>query len=126
MQAGLPDLHVYFDQMLLPFSNSTDSPIPEDPGPWVLSVFLEAFGCPEVSLPVEIPVAWIYPSELVWLKRHTRSLLWLNPLLRFEGYAPIATGASVLNRHVNGMLAIHNLSRLEELASALNKLLKIK
>ncbi len=65
-------------------------------------------------------------SELVWLKRHTRSLLWLNPLLRFEGYAPIATGASVLNQHVNGMLAIHNLSRLEELASALNKLLKIK
>jgi uncharacterized protein with von Willebrand factor type A (vWA) domain len=63
-------------------------------------------------------------SELVWLKRHTRSLLWLNPLLRFEGYAPIATGASVLNRHVNGMLAIHNLSRLEELASALSKLLK--
>jgi len=65
-------------------------------------------------------------SELVWLKRHTRSLLWLNPLLRFEGYAPIATGASVLNRHVNGMLAIHNLARLEELASALNTLLKIK
>jgi uncharacterized protein with von Willebrand factor type A (vWA) domain len=63
-------------------------------------------------------------SEIVWLKRHTRSLLWLNPLLRFEGYAPIATGASVLNRHVNGMLAIHNLSRLEELASALSKLLK--
>jgi uncharacterized protein with von Willebrand factor type A (vWA) domain len=63
-------------------------------------------------------------SEIVWLKRHTRSLLWLNPLLRFEGYAPIATGASVLNKHVNGMLAIHNLSRLEELASALSKLFK--
>jgi uncharacterized protein with von Willebrand factor type A (vWA) domain len=63
-------------------------------------------------------------SEIVWLKRHTRSLLWLNPLLRFDGYAPIATGASVLNRHVDGMLAIHNLSRLEELAQALTKLLK--
>ena len=63
-------------------------------------------------------------SELAWLKRHTRTLLWLNPLLRFEGYAPIATGASVLNRHVDGMLAIHNLSRLEELASALSKLFK--
>jgi len=63
-------------------------------------------------------------SELAWLKRHTRSLLWLNPLLRLEGYAPIATGASVLNRHVDGMLAIHNLSRLEELASALSKLFK--
>jgi hypothetical protein len=31
-----------------------------------------------------------------------------------------------LNKHVNGMLAIHNLSRLEELASALTRLLKIK
>jgi uncharacterized protein with von Willebrand factor type A (vWA) domain len=51
-------------------------------------------------------------------------LLWLNPLLRFDGYAPIATGARVLNRHVDGMLAIHNLSRLEELAQALTKLLK--
>jgi uncharacterized protein with von Willebrand factor type A (vWA) domain len=65
-------------------------------------------------------------SEIVWLKRRTRSLLWLNPLLRFEGYAPLATGAKVLNRHVDGMLAIHNLSRLEELASALSKLLKTK
>ncbi len=64
-------------------------------------------------------------SELVWLNRHTRSLLWLNPLLRFEGYAPLATGARVLNQHVDGMLAIHNLSRLEELASAMTKLFKL-
>ena len=63
-------------------------------------------------------------SELIWLKRHSRSLLWLNPLLRFEGYAPLATGASVLHRHAKGMLAIHNLSRLEDLAQAMAKLLK--
>ncbi len=63
-------------------------------------------------------------SELVWLKRRTRHLLWLNPLLRFDAYAPLATGASVLNRHVDGMLAIHNLSRLEDLASAMSKLFK--
>ena len=32
-------------------------------------------------------------QELQWLKRHSRSLLWLNPLLRFDGYAPLAQGA---------------------------------
>jgi uncharacterized protein with von Willebrand factor type A (vWA) domain len=63
--------------------------------------------------------------ELQWLKRHSRSLLWLNPLLRFEGYAPLATGAGLLHRHAQGMLAIHNLARLEDLAAAMAKLLKI-
>jgi uncharacterized protein with von Willebrand factor type A (vWA) domain len=63
-------------------------------------------------------------SELCWLKRHSRKVLWLNPLLRFDAYAPLATGASVLHRRVDGMLAIHNLSRLEELASAMTKLLQ--
>jgi uncharacterized protein with von Willebrand factor type A (vWA) domain len=50
--------------------------------------------------------------------------LWLNPLLRFDGYAPLASGAQVLHQHADGMLAIHNLSRLEELAKAVKKLLK--
>ena len=63
-------------------------------------------------------------SEIGWLKRHSRKVLWLNPLLRFDAYAPLASGAAVLNQHVDGMLAIHNLSRLEELASAMTKLLQ--
>ena len=63
--------------------------------------------------------------ELEWLKRHSRHLLWLNPLLRFEGYAPLATGASLLHQHAHGMLAIHNLNKLEDLATAMSKLLKI-
>jgi len=62
--------------------------------------------------------------ELDWLKRHTRSLFWLNPLLRYESYAPIARGAAVLHKKVDAMLAVHNLSRLEELAKSLSKLLK--
>ena len=62
--------------------------------------------------------------ELAWLKRHSRSLLWLNPLLRFDAYAPIARGASVIHRHADAMLAVHNLSRLEELASSLRQLLR--
>jgi len=58
-------------------------------------------------------------DELAWLKRRCRRLLWLNPLLRFEGYAPLARGAAVLHRHADRMLAVHNLSRLEELAAQL-------
>jgi len=63
-------------------------------------------------------------QELAWLKRHCRKLLWLNPLLRFDGYAPIASGAQVLNRHADGMVAIHNMARLEDLAQAIMRLLK--
>lgn len=66
----------------------------------------------------------VLAQELDWLKRHTRSLLWLNPLLRFDGYAPIARGAAVLHRKADAMLAVHNLSRLEELASSLRQLLR--
>jgi uncharacterized protein with von Willebrand factor type A (vWA) domain len=51
-------------------------------------------------------------------------LLWLNPLLRFEGYAPLARGAAVLHRQAHGMLAVHNLSELQELAQSLAKLIK--
>jgi len=61
--------------------------------------------------------------ELEWLTRRCRRLLWLNPLLRFEGYAPLARGAAVLHRHAHAMLAVHNLARLEELASSLAALL---
>jgi uncharacterized protein len=61
--------------------------------------------------------------ELDWLTHRCRRLLWLNPLLRFEGYAPIARGAAVLHRYAHGMLAVHNLGRLEELAGSLAALL---
>jgi uncharacterized protein with von Willebrand factor type A (vWA) domain len=61
--------------------------------------------------------------ELDWLTHRCRRLLWLNPLLRFEGYAPLARGAAVLHRHAHGMLAVHNLARLEDLAGSLAALL---
>ncbi|MEO7129034.1 MAG: VWA domain-containing protein, partial [Rhodoferax sp.] len=44
--------------------------------------------------------------ELAWLRRASRRLLWLNPLLRFDGYAPSARGASVLHSYAHGMLAV--------------------
>ncbi len=63
-------------------------------------------------------------QELAWLKLHTRRILWLNPLLRFEGYAPLAQGAQALNRVAHGMVAIHNLTKLEDLAHSLAQLMR--
>ena len=63
-------------------------------------------------------------EQLGWLKRRSRRLLWLNPLLRYDGYAPLAQGAAVLHAHAHGMLAVHNLSKLEELAASLAALMK--
>ncbi|MCY7370172.1 MAG: VWA domain-containing protein [Polaromonas sp.] len=62
--------------------------------------------------------------ELAWLRRRSRRLLWLNPLMRFEGYAPLARGAAALHAQAHGMLAVHNLSKLEELAASLAALMK--
>jgi uncharacterized protein with von Willebrand factor type A (vWA) domain len=62
-------------------------------------------------------------GELEWLTHRCRRLLWLNPLLRFEGYAPLARGAAVLHRHAHAMLAVHNLSKLQDLAASLADLL---
>lgn len=61
----------------------------------------------------------VLTEELGWLKRHCRKLMWLNPLLRFEGYAPLASGAAVLHRFADRMVAVHNLERLEDLAAQL-------
>ena len=63
-------------------------------------------------------------QELLWLKRHSARIVWLNPLLRFDGYAPLASGAGVLHRHSHAMLAVHNLESLKQLASHLARLLK--
>ena len=66
----------------------------------------------------------ILSKNLSWLKQRCRSLLWLNPLLRFDAYSPLAQGAVQLHHHADAMLAIHNLSKLEELANSIAQLLK--
>jgi uncharacterized protein len=63
-------------------------------------------------------------QELDWLRRHSRRLLWLNPLLRFDGYQPLARGAAELHQKAHAHLAVHNISKLEELAASLAQVLK--
>ena len=60
---------------------------------------------------------------LDWLRRHSARIVWLNPLLRYAGYAPLARGASVLHRHADAMLAVHNLNSLQQLAGHLARLM---
>lgn len=68
----------------------------------------------------------VMDRELAWLKRRCRRLLWLNPLLRFDRYEPIAQGAAVLHRHADAMLAVHNLERLQDLAAKIAAVLKTR
>jgi uncharacterized protein len=53
------------------------------------------------------------------IKASSRRLVWLNPLLRYDRYEPIAGGAQALARHITEIRACHNLRSLEDLVSAL-------
>jgi uncharacterized protein len=63
-------------------------------------------------------------DELRWLKRHCGRVVWLNPLMRYEGYAPTARAASVLHEEAHAMLAVHNINSLQALAASLARALK--
>jgi uncharacterized protein len=47
-------------------------------------------------------------------------LVWLNPLVRFDGYAPLAAGAAELARHASDLRPCHNLTSIADLAAALS------
>ena len=63
-------------------------------------------------------------QELAWLRRRSRRVLWLNPLLRYCAYEPSARGAAALHAGSDAMLAVHNLASLEQLAASLAELLR--
>jgi uncharacterized protein with von Willebrand factor type A (vWA) domain len=58
--------------------------------------------------------------EIERLHKSCRRLIWLNPLLRYEGYAPIATGSRAIIRHVDDFRPVHNMESLAELTDALS------
>jgi len=55
------------------------------------------------------------------LHKSCRRLIWLNPLLRYDAYAPISSGARIIIRHVDEVRSVHNLESLEDLARVLEK-----
>jgi uncharacterized protein with von Willebrand factor type A (vWA) domain len=53
------------------------------------------------------------------LARFARRVVWLNPLLRYDGFEPRAAGVRALLPHVDRHLPMHSLARLEDLGRAL-------
>ncbi len=50
----------------------------------------------------------------------SKRLIWLNPLLRWEGFAPKASGIMAMLPHVDSFRAGHNVASLEELARVIS------
>jgi uncharacterized protein with von Willebrand factor type A (vWA) domain len=53
------------------------------------------------------------------LHRSCRRLVWLNPLLRYDGFEPRASGIAAMLPHVDRFLPMHNLESLRGLAASL-------
>ncbi|WGF88655.1 vWA domain-containing protein [Marinivivus vitaminiproducens] len=60
-------------------------------------------------------------AEMERLHKSCRRLIWLNPLMRYDQYAPIAAGAKAMRPHVDVMHSVHNLDCLEDLVSVLSE-----
>ncbi|HFD15270.1 MAG TPA: VWA domain-containing protein [Rhodospirillales bacterium] len=58
-------------------------------------------------------------AEMERLHKSCRRLIWLNPLLRYDAYAPISAGARAMVRHVDELRTVHNLESLRQLAEVL-------
>jgi hypothetical protein len=59
--------------------------------------------------------------EMERLRLSARRLIWLNPLLRWDGFAPRAQGVRAILPQVDTFRACHNLASLEELVAALSR-----
>ncbi|TCL73573.1 VWA domain-containing protein [Rhizobium sp. BK251] len=58
-------------------------------------------------------------QEMDRLHRSCRRLIWLNPLLRFDGFEARARGVRAMLPHVDEFRPVHNLISLADLAAAL-------
>jgi uncharacterized protein with von Willebrand factor type A (vWA) domain len=58
--------------------------------------------------------------EIDRLHRSCRRLIWLNPLLRFEGFQPKAAGVRTMLPHVDEFRPVHNLASIAALCRALS------
>ena len=58
-------------------------------------------------------------AEASRLQRSCRRLIWLNPLLRYEGFEPKAAGIRALLGHVDDFRPVHDLESLAQLAEGL-------
>lgn len=60
-------------------------------------------------------------EEMERLHKSCRRLIWLNPLLRFEGFEARARGVKAMLPHVDEFRSVHNLDALADLCASLDK-----
>ncbi len=58
--------------------------------------------------------------EMERLHKSCKRLIWLNPLLRWDGFEPKAQGIRAILPHVDDFRPVHNLDSIAELAAALS------
>jgi uncharacterized protein with von Willebrand factor type A (vWA) domain len=59
-------------------------------------------------------------AEMERLQKSCRRLIWLNPLLRFDGFEPRARGVRAMLPHVDEFRAVHTLNALSDLCASLS------
>jgi uncharacterized protein with von Willebrand factor type A (vWA) domain len=57
--------------------------------------------------------------EMQRLRRQTKRIVWLNPLLRFDGFEALAGGVRAMMPYVDEFRPVHSLDSLRDLAGAL-------
>ncbi|MCY0725863.1 VWA domain-containing protein, partial [Klebsiella pneumoniae] len=60
-------------------------------------------------------------EEMERLHKSCRRLIWLNPLLRFDGFQARARGVKAMLPHVDEFRSVHNLDALTDLCASLDK-----
>jgi len=59
--------------------------------------------------------------EMERLHKSCRRLIWLNPLLRFDGYEPKSQGARAMMPHIDDFRPVHDLDSLAQLVEVLGR-----
>jgi uncharacterized protein len=59
------------------------------------------------------------PREMARLQRSSRRLIWLNPLLRYDGFEAKASGVRALLPYVDEFRSIHSLNSMKQLCDAI-------
>ena len=63
----------------------------------------------------------VLENQIKRLKLSCDKLIWLNPLLRFDEFKPLANGIKTILPHVDKLVSCHNINSLTELSQAFDR-----
>lgn len=59
-------------------------------------------------------------TQLERLKLSSGQIIWLNPLLRFDEFQPLAQGIRIIKKHTSRLVSCHNVNSLANLSSVIS------